>query len=206
MRKIRYAGNLFGALALALMASFAVPTVASAASTTSNSLSYEFDNGNFSLAAQQSWYWELQKNTAAINATIHDYGYADAGIVMDLGSASTFTGINAVTSGPMSINVWIGDGTDASTPGQYASANFSYGFEQPNGSFYMTSGNYEGQTLTAAQIATDFSNFEVYGWVGLVYSGVSISGSVSSVNGQFIGHRTVSFINDGNGTVTAALH
>jgi hypothetical protein len=194
------------AVAVAAAAIFVVPAVANAGTTTSNSLSYEFDNGNFALAGGATWYWELQKNSAAINTTVTDYGYADAGVVVDLGSANNFTGITAVTSGPMATNIWIGDGSDANTPGQYSSANFSYGFQQPDGSFYMTTGPQAGNYLTAADIAKDFAGYEVYAWVGLVYSGQSVSGSVSSINGHATGNRTVSFTNNGDGTVTAVLH
>lgn len=198
---------LVGAAASAVMfGAMVVPAFASNSRVAqTNKLSYEFDNGNFGLANGGTWYWELQKNTAALNTTIHDYGYADWGVVVDLGLADNFTGITVNTTGPMAINIWIGDGSDAYTPGQYNSANFSYGFEQ-SGSFWMTSGLYAGQTLTPAQIATDFAGNKVYAWVGLVYSGTSVNGSVSSVNGQAIGNRTVSFTNNGDGTVTAVAH
>lgn len=192
------------AAAALVLLTLALPALA--ATTTTNGLSYEFDNGNFGLANGGSWYWELQKNAAALNTTVHDYGYADAGIVVDLGLADNFTGITADTSGPMAINIWIGDGSDAYTPGQYSSANFSYGFQQSDGSFWMTSGPDVGQALTPAQIANDFSGHEVFAWVGLVYSGTSVSGSVSSVNGHATGNRTVSFANNGDGTVTAVIH
>ncbi len=174
--------------------------------TDTNTLSYEFDNGNFGGANGGTWYWELQKNTGALNTTFTDYGYADAGVVVDLGLADNFTGITANTSGSMATNIWIGDGSDAYTPGQYHGANFSYGFQQSGGEFWMTSGPHVGETLTPAQIAADFSGHEVFAWVGLVYSGTSVIGSVSSVNGHAIGNRTVSFTNNGNGTVTVVVH
>lgn len=191
-------GSVAGALMLGVLA---VPVLA--ANTTTNNLSYEFDNGDFGLATH-SWYWELQKNTAALNTTVHDYGYADAGVVVDLGLADNFTGITADTSGPMATNIWIGDGPDL-TPGQHSSANFSYGFEQ-SGSFWMTAGPKAGQTLTPAQIASDFKGKEVYAWVGLVYSGTSVSGSVSSVNDHAVGNRTISFTKNSDRTVTAVVH
>lgn len=194
------------AAAVAAAALLGAPAVANAETTTTNSLSYEFDNGNFTLANNATWYWELQKNTASLDTTIKDYGYADAGVVLDLGLANNFSAITADTSGPMATNIWIGDGSDAYTPGQYSSANFSYGFEQTDGSFWMTSGPHAGGSLTASEIATDFSGSEVYAWVGLVYSGTSVSGSVSSVNGHATGNRTVSFTNNGDGTVTAVVH
>lgn len=178
---------------------------ANAANGTTNGLSYEFDNGDFALA-HGSWYWELQGNSAALDTTAPDLGYADAGIVVDLGPASAFTGITEVGSGPVETNVWIGDGADASTPGRYGSADFSYGFQNPDGSFWMTSGSEAGVTLTPAQIAADFAGDEVYAWVGLVYSGQSVSGTVSAVNGHATGRRTISITSNGDGTLTAAVH
>lgn len=189
----------------ALVAALAVPGIAAAAKTTTNQLSYEFDNGNFALANGGTWYWELQKNTAALHTTVHDYGYADAGVVVDLGLADNFTGITADVTGPMAVNIWIGDGSDANTPGQYSSANFSYGY-QTGTSFGMFTGPQTGNTLTPAEIASDFSGDEVYAWVGLVYTGTSVNGSVSAVNGHAIGNRTVDLTNNGDGTVTAVLH
>ena len=193
---------------IAMLVAFAIYTVPAFAGNgfkDTNTLSYEFDNGNFGLTGG-TWYWQLQKNTAALNTTVHDYGYADAGVVLDLGLANNFSGIIANTTGPMAINIWIGDGSDAYTPGQYKSANFSYGFQQADGSFWMTSGLHVGETLTPADIASKFAGKEVYAWVGLVYSGSSVSGSVSSINGHAIGNRTVSFTSNGDGTVTTVVH
>jgi hypothetical protein len=190
-------------LATFIVAALGLASFATAASpnTTSNSLSYEFDNGSA---------WTLQQNTAALNATIPDLGYADAGIVVDLGLADSFTGITYGGTGTLSVNVWIGDGSQAYTPGTHlftdGPANFSYGFQQSNGSFWMTTGPYAGQTLTPAQIATDFPGFEVYAWVGVVYGGSTVSGSVTSVNGDSVGNRSMSITKNGDTTVTAVIH
>ncbi len=172
-----------------------------AETTTTNALSYEFDNGNFT----GSTFWTLQKNAAALHASVHDYGYADAGIVVDLGPASSFSGITVTGSGSYQVNVWIGDGTDAYTPGSYSTANFSYGFQQPNGTFWMTSGPDAGSYLSASDIASGFSQYEVYAWVGVVYTGSTVSASVTSVNGHSVGNRTMSLTPDGSGSVVAVI-
>lgn len=164
-------------------------------------MAYEFDNGDFSLV-HGNWFWELQKNTAALHTTFTDLGYADAGVVVDLGLADNFTGISAVTTGPMAINIWIGDGSEANTPGQYGNPDFTYGYKTNAGTYQI----FGGPNLTAAQIASDYSSYEVYAWVGLDYLGTSVSGSVSSVNGHATGNRTVSFTNNGDGTVTVVMH
>lgn len=192
------------AAAVAGAAIFAVPAVANAKTTTSNSLSYEFDNGAG---------FVLQKNTAALNTTYQPTNnYSDAGIVVDLGLLANLpsTGITATGSGAIAENIWLGDGSEAYTPGSYAfPANFSYGFETANGSgsFYMTDGTLAGSTVSVADLQAAYpGTTEVYAWVGVVYGGSSVSGSVSAVNGHATGNRTASFTNNGDGTVTAVLH
>lgn len=190
-------------LATFIVAALGLASFAAAASpnTTSNSLRYEFDNGSA---------WTLQRNSAALNATIPDLGYADAGIVVDLGLAASFTGITYGGTGTLAVNVWIGDGSQAYTPGTHlftdGAANFSYGFQQSDGSFWMTSGPHAGQTLTPAQIVADFPSYEVYAWVGVVYTGGTVSGSVSSINGHSVGNRSMSITKNGDDTITAAIH
>jgi hypothetical protein len=188
------------AAAIASAAVFAVPAVAAADSSTSNSLSYEFDNGST---------WTLHKNTAALNTTYPIPGYSDAGIVVDLGPLSSLTGNGiTVTGSGVSDNIWISPGTtEANTPGTHslsATVDFPYGFDNGNGTFYMVTGVYAGTSPTLAQLQTQYPNAEAYAWVGVVYSGASVSGSVSSVNGHATGNRTASFTNK-SGTVTAVL-
>ena len=105
----------------AVVAVLAVPLLANGANTTSNSLSYEFDNGAS---------WTLQKNTAALNTTYPNPTYSDAGIVVDLGQAQDFTGLTYEGTGSFTANIWLGDGTEAYTPGTHQLSdpvNFSYG-------------------------------------------------------------------------------
>ena len=64
---------------------------------------------------------------------------------------------------------------------------FSYGFDNGDGTFYMTSGPHAGQNLTYAQIQSDFAGYEAYAWVGATSNGTStVSGHVASVNGTHV--------------------
>lgn len=181
--------------ALATVPAFALATALGAAGAASAStgstgpFNYETDNGVS---------WQLTNTPTVMQGM--DYGYADAGIVVDLGQADGFPGITVKGSGPLAANVWIGDGANASTPGFHSlsdPAGFSYGFQQPDGSFWMTSGPYAGQTLTPGQIATDFAGEEVYAWVGVVFLGSDVSGHVSQVNGHGAG-ANVSITSNGS--------
>ena len=115
-------------------------------------------------------------------------GYEDAGVVTDVGPASGFNGITATGTGPLKDNVWITDGSEAFSPGLHPFAtdhpDFSYGFDNGDGTFYITSGPHAGETLTLAQIRSDFAGYEAYAWVGVTSDGSStVEGHVSSVNG-----------------------
>src|SRR6266571_2423488 len=85
-----------------------------------------------------------------------------------------FQGIAVTGSANLADNIWISNGSDeAVTPGTYSlgsPVDFSYGFDNHNGTFWMASGPYAGQTLTAAQIAADFPDSEAYALVGVVYT------------------------------------
>jgi hypothetical protein len=137
---------------------------------------YEVDNGSS---------WALANMPLALKNA--DAGYEDAGVVVDLGLASNFAGITFTGSGPLKDNMWITDGSEAFTPGEHSlssTVDFSYGFDNGDGTFYMSSGPYAGQTLTVAQIDSDFAGYEAYAWVGVTSDGSStVDGHVSSVNG-----------------------
>jgi hypothetical protein len=114
-------------------------------------------------------------------------GYEDAGVVVDVGPVSGFSGITADGTGPLKDNIWITDGSEAFSPGLHPFAtdhpDFSYGFDNGDGTFYMTSGPHAGQTLTISEIQTDFAGYEAYAWVGVTSDGsASVTGHVSSVN------------------------
>lgn len=180
----------------AVAAAVAIPlSAAAAASAGTGGFSYEMDNGSV---------WQLSATPASLTGA--DTGYADAGVVVDVGPASAFSGITVKGSGPLAVNVWIGDGPNAYTPGTHSlssPAGFSYGFQQSNGSFWMTSGPYAGQTLTPAQIAADFAGDETYAWVGVVYSGTDVSGHVSQVNGRGAG-ANLSVVSGADGVIASA--
>jgi hypothetical protein len=140
---------------------------------------YEVDNGSS---------WALGNMPLALpNAGA---GYEDAGVVVDSGPAAAFDGITIKGSGPLVDNVWITDGSEAFTPGLHSlssTPDFSYGFDNGDGTFYMTDGAYAGQTLTVAEIDSDFAGYEAYAWVGVTSDGTaSVSGHVSSVDGTAV--------------------
>jgi hypothetical protein len=115
-------------------------------------------------------------------------GYEDAGVVTDVGPASGFNGIAATGSGPLEDNVWITDGSEAFSPGLHPFAtdhpDFSYGFDNGDGTFYMASGPHASETLTLAQIRSDFAGYEAYAWVGVTSDGTAtVTGHITSVNG-----------------------
>jgi hypothetical protein len=119
-------------------------------------------------------------------------GYADSGVVVDLGPASDFTGITSSGNGALAHNVWISDGDQAFAPGMHnlsTPANFTYGLGQDDGTFFMSTGPDAGHALTPAQIATKYAGYEAYAWVGVVRASgdAPTTGRVDSVNGTHVG-------------------
>lgn len=159
-------------------------------------LNYEVDDGvSFTLA-----------NGPSALAQPVQAGYADAGVVADIGLASSFDGIAFTGSTNLQDNIWIDDGSQATTPGTYGfPANFTYGFDNHNGTFYMATGPYAGQNLTYAQIRQDFPGHEAFAWVGVVYTGTPLSGYVSSINGVNSSHRNLSIQPNSAGVLVTAV-
>ena len=188
-------------LVAGIAALLVVPSAASAANTASNNR-YEIDNGT---------QWTLQRNTAAGHSTFTTSGYADAGVVVDLGPLSNLSGINVSGTG-VSDNLWIGDGSEAYTPGTHNlsdAVDFAYGFDNHDGTFWMASdptGTYRYQNATLGQLSAEYPAAEAYAWVGVTYGGSSVSGSLSAINGHSVGNRSFSFTNNSDGSVTAAIH
>ena len=74
------------------------------------------------------------------------------------------SGIIAKGSANLAENMWITDGSEATVPGMHqlsTPVNFSYGFQQAGDTHYMDSGPNAGQTLTLAQVKTDFAGHNV---------------------------------------------
>jgi len=144
-------------------------------------VNYEVDNGSS---------WALANMPLALRNA--NKGYEDAGIVVDLGLASSFAGITTTGTGaPLKDNIWITDGSEAFSPGLHPfatdPANFSYGSDNGNGTFYMMSGPYAGQTLSVSAIQTDFAGYEAYAWVGVTSDGTStVTAHIASVNGTHV--------------------
>lgn len=140
---------------------------------------YEVDNG-----AQ----WALATMPLALGNVSN--GYEDAGIVMDIGPVTQFKGITDTGSGTLKDNVWVTDGPSAYSPGEHSlstPADFTYGSDNGNGTFYMMTGTHQGQNLTIAQIDADYAGYEAYAWVGITGDGKSsATGHISSVNGTSV--------------------
>ena len=182
-KKTRLMG-LFATLALVALLGIATSALAGTGSAgpvqrgpQATVVNYEVDGGSS---------WALANMPLALpNA---GKGYEDAGIVVDVGLASNFAGIKSTGTGaPLKDNIWITDGSEAFSPGLHPfatdPANFSYGFDNHNGTFYMTSGPYAGQTLTKAQIRTDFAGYEAYAWVGVTSDGTdTVAAHITCVN------------------------
>ena len=115
-------------------------------------------------------------------------GYEDAGIVVDIGPISDFAGITATGSGPLVENLWITDGPGAYVPGLHVGAvDFSYGFDQHNGTYRMFGKTHNDVILTIPQIRTEFTGYEAYAWIGLQSNGVETkTAHVASVNGTSV--------------------
>jgi hypothetical protein len=184
-----------GTVALTSTAAFAAPaSPGSGPRPGGHQVSYEVDNGTT---------WTLTPNLRRARSTGPEKGYADAGVVVSLGSLRHFAGIRATGSKNLAENIWIADGPEAYVPGTHAlsaGADFDYGFQQAGG-YYMTDGKYAGQTLTLAQIRADFGRDQGYAWVGIDNAGSTEYGYVTSVNGRPV--RDIFGLEAGAGRVTA---
>lgn len=195
------------AAAIGAAAIMVAPLDANAASSNSN-MAFEIDQNAVS--------WTLSDNgTVKVTyAPLYAYGttYSDAGIVVDLGQAESFAGLNVEATGPWVANIWLGDGPEAYTPGTYYLSDpvdFSYGpWTDPPSTFWTgpqsTACGGSPCPVSTAQIDS-VGPTEVYAWIGVVYDGNQVSANITSVNGHSVGNRTVSFTNNPHGTVTATV-
>jgi hypothetical protein len=185
MRKI----IVTAALAAAVVA--ATAGTASAASSHAASRAFGAGPGSVAYEADNGTTWVLADHTGAggrVSDSGTEAGYADAGVVVDLGPAADFTGIHLTGSLNLADNIWITDGSEATVPGTHAlsaGVNFDYGLGQ-SGGWYMTGkkDSYNGQVLTAAQIRQDFAGDQIWAWAGIDDSGTTSYGYVTSVNGR----------------------
>lgn len=154
---------------------------------------YEVDNGT---------QWALSNMPVALKNT--GKGYEDAGIVVDLGPASSFNGITKTGNGDLLDNVWITDGAAAFAPGLHNlsdPAGFTYGSGNDDGTFDMFTGPDAGKNLSAGDIRTKYAGYEAYAWVGVANNGSgSAVGHVSSVNGKHVSADVT--LNDGTAAVS----
>ena len=187
-RMTRVLGTVVITATLGLALPALIPAGTASAQTTTNTLRYEFDNG-----AQ----WTLQRNAAALSATIPAAswtGYADAGIVVDLGPLSRLSVPSSPPVGPplchnlspvlfiastcmVADNLWISDGpSEANTPGTHSLSDpvdFAYGSDNYDGSYYMMAdpgGSYAGLNATLAQLQAEHPGAEAYAWIGVTYT------------------------------------
>jgi hypothetical protein len=150
-------------------------------------VNYEVDNGTA---------WALSNMPNALKNAAG--GYEDAGIVVDLGPAGSFTGVTAkgtATGGTLADNIWLTDGSEAYTPGYHLFSNgpadFSYYSDNGNGTFSpldaQASSSGGGTNLTTAQIANTYEGYEVYAWVGVTSNGTNtVTAHITSVNGTSV--------------------
>ena len=148
-------------------------------------VNYEVDNG----AA-----WALSNMPNALKNA--NGGYEDAGVVVDLGPASSFAGVTArgtATGGNLLDNIWVTDGGEAFTPGYHpfsdGPANFSYYSDNGDGTWSPLDAKAasNGGNLTTANIATTYGGYEVYAWVGVASDGTStVTAHITSVNGTAV--------------------
>ena len=123
--------------------------------------------------------------------------YADAGVVVDLGStddltADSFAYTGTVDAGSLNENVWIGNGPQASTPGVYSleDVDFCYGLGStatPT-TFQMNAGcgADAGQTLDIDTIKAHYPGLEAYAWVGVTNQADTVNGHVDTAGGQAV--------------------
>jgi hypothetical protein len=178
--------------AVAVGASLAL--FASGAGASASTIGYEVDNGTT---------WTLSNSPANLSAPAASATYGDAGVVVDLGPASAYSGAPVVGSNNLAENIWLGDNPEASADGTHQLSDpvqFSYG---PIDQTFWT-GPQASKPSTVDYIRT-LGNTEVYAWVGVVSNGTtSVSGVVNSVNGQNTSHRAVS-VTVKNGVLTAQV-
>ena len=150
---------------------------------------YEADNGIT---------WTLSNSPLKSKIT-PGTGYADAGIVVNLGEYGyQYEGVSAGNYGPQQVNLWIANGREATRPGTHAltsPVNFAYGSVDPaTGDVTMFDGLYAGQTLTPAQIQADYPADQLYAWAGIDESvtqpgSASLMGQTNNVKVYSLGVR-----------------
>ena len=141
-------------------------------------VNYEVDDGTD---------WALSNMPLALANT--NAGYEDAGVVVDLGPASSFNGYSVSGTGPLVKNLWITDGSEAFTPGEHSlsgTPDFSFFTANNDGTWAAQDAKASayGQNATNDDIATGYAGYEVYAWVGVTNDGTTgRTGHINSVNG-----------------------
>jgi hypothetical protein len=141
-------------------------------------INYEVDNGTD---------WALSNMPNALANS--NNGYEDAGIVVDLGPASSFNGYSVEGTGNLVKNIWITDGSEAYTPGEHSlssTPDFSFFTENEDGTWAAQDAQASayGQNATSDAIASGYDGYEVYAWVGVTNNGsTGVTGHIASVNG-----------------------
>ena len=202
---LRKSALTVGTLALAAGAAGTIAASSASAATTAvhpvrplpaagSIIRYEADNGIT---------WTLSNSPLKSKIT-PGTGYADAGIVVNLGEYGyQYQGVSAGNYGPQAVNLWIANGSQATRPGTHAltsPVNFAYGSVDPaTGDVTMFDGAYAGQTLTPAQIQADYPANQLYAWAGIDESvtqlgSASLMGQTNNVKVYSLGvrhHRVV---------------
>ena len=108
----------------ALTAAALAVTAGAASAASSHPASHAFGSrpGTVAYEADNGTTWTLSDHTGAggrVSDSGAEAGYADAGVVVDLGPAADFTGVHVTGSLNLAENIWITDGSEApASPGR----------------------------------------------------------------------------------------
>jgi hypothetical protein len=147
--------------------------------------------------------WTLSPSANLGDTSASGATYADAGVVVDLGTLGNLTTSDLAYSGGTGLgeNLWIGNGPEASTPGvnlfssEPNGADFCYLSNNGDGTFSALDQNCDnaglsGGSITLSQIQAAFpGSFEAYAWVGVeTSSNAAVSpAAIKTVDGVTVG-------------------
>jgi hypothetical protein len=147
----------------------------------SPNIDYEVDNGTN---------WVL--TNVPISLANGNAGYENAAAVVDVGEASSFTGVTVSGTGNLVTYIWVSDGPGSFIPGEHSDSDpqdFSFFADNGNGTWGAQDPQAStcGANPTTAQIATCYAGYEIYASVGVENDGTTTStGHIATVNGSTV--------------------
>ena len=112
-----------------------------------------------------------------LSSTSPGKGYADAGVVVDFGPASDFTGVTVSGSQNLAEIIWITDGSQATVPGTHPLSLAGELRLWPGRDGRLVHDRearpLERHDPDGRQIRTDFAGYQVWAWVGIDDSGTT---------------------------------